>query len=264
MNKITINTLFAKKGNEKIVMLTAYDALFARLFDDIVDMILVGDSLNMSFGGNDETISLSLEAMIYHACAVKKAVKHAYLVVDMPFGSCVSVDLALKNAIKVYQKTGCDAIKIEGGAEFAPIITALNNAGISVMSHIGLKPQYSRQMGGFKVQGINNAQALLDDAKILEDAGATMLLVEGTIAQVATKITQNSNLPVIGIGSGANTDGQVLVWSDMLGFFENFKPKFVKQFLNGADLVRQSVNEYAKQVRSGEFPSSQHEYKFKG
>lgn len=261
MDKITINTLFAKKGNEKIVMLTAYDALFARLFDDFVDMILVGDSLNMSFGGNDETISLSLDAMIYHACAVKKAIKRAYLVVDMPFGSCASVDLALKNAIKVYQKTGCDAIKIEGGAEFAPIISALNKTGISVMSHIGLKPQYSRQMGGFKVQGKTNAQDLFNDAKILENAGAKMLLIEGTLSDVASKITQNTHLPVIGIGSGANTDGQVLVWSDMLGFFENFKPKFVKQFLNGADLVRQSVQEYAKQVKNGQFPSSEHEYK---
>lgn len=260
MDKITINTLFAKKGKEKIVMLTAYDALFAKLFDDSVDMILVGDSLNMSFGGHSETIGLSVQEMIYHARAVRRGLKRAYMVVDMPFGSCASVKLALKNGIKMYQQTGCDALKIEGGAEFAPVIKALSNAGISVISHIGLKPQYSRQMGGFKVQGRNNEEALLNDAKVLEDAGAQMLLIEGTLSSVATKITQNANVPVIGIGSGANTDGQVLVWSDALGLFSDFKPKFVKQYLNGAQLVKEAISKYASDVRSGAFPATEHEY----
>ena len=178
----------------------------------------------------------------------------------MPFGSCASVKLALKNGIKMYQQTGCDALKIEGGAEFAPVIKALSNAGISVISHIGLKPQYSRQMGGFKVQGRNNEEALLNDAKVLEDAGAQMLLIEGTLSSVATKITQNASVPVIGIGSGANTDGQVLVWSDALGLFSDFKPKFVKQYLNGAQLVKEAISKYASDVRSGAFPATEHEY----
>ena len=262
MSKITIDDLQKMKNNEKIVMITAYDALFAKLFDKEVDMILVGDSLNMSFGGHSETIGLSLKEMIYHAKAVKRAITHPYFVVDMPFGSTATPNLALKNCIKVYEQTGCDAVKIEGGKDFADTVNLLTKNGIAVMSHIGLRPQMSRFQGGYKVSGRSQEaqNLLLQDAKAVQDAGAVLLLVEGTISSVAKTITKSVQIPTIGIGAGADCDGQVLVWSDMLGFFDDFKPKFVKRYLNGANLVKKAVRKYAKEVKNNEFPSVEFEY----
>ena len=263
MAKITISDLYAMKENgEKIVMITAYDALFAKIFDNEVDMVLVGDSLNMSFGGHTETIGLGVDEMIYHARAVRRALTHPYLVVDMPFCSCATPELALKNCAKVYEKTGCDAVKIEGGKDFAPIIELLSKNGIAVVSHIGLRPQLSRFAGGYKVSGRkeNDEKRLIEDAKIMQNSGAVLLLLEGTISSVANEVMKVASVPVIGIGAGAGTDGQVLVWSDMLGFFDEFKPKFVKRYLNGAELVRNAVKEYAKDVKNGTFPSEEFEY----
>lgn len=262
MAKITINDLYKMKENgEKIVMITAYDALFAKIFDNEVDMVLVGDSLNMSFGGHTETIGLGIDEMIYHARAVRRALTHPYLVVDMPFCSCATPELALKNCAKVYEKTGCDAVKIEGGKDFAPIIELLSKNGIAVMSHIGLRPQLSRFAGGYKVSGRekNATNLLLEDAKSVQDAGAVLLLLEGTISSVASEVMSVANVPVIGIGAGS-CDGQVLVWSDMLGFFDEFKPKFVKRYLDGAELVREAVKNYANDVKNGKFPSEEFEY----
>lgn len=263
MAKITIDTLYnMKKNSEKIVMITAYDALFAKIFNDEVDMVLVGDSLNMSFGGHSETIGISVDEMIYHAKAVKRGLTRPYLVVDMPFGSCATPKMALKNCIKVYEKTGCDAVKIEGGKEFADTVELLSKNGIAVMSHIGLRPQLSRFQGGYKVNGKSEeaAKILLEDALVLEKAGATMILIEGTISSVATKITKTLKVPTIGIGAGSGCDGQVLVWSDAFGFFNDFKPKFVKRYLNGAKLVEDAVKEYSNDVKNGKFPSSDFEY----
>ena len=242
MKKININELYKMKAQgQKIVMITAYDALFARLFDESADIVLVGDSLNMSFGGKDSTIDISVDEMIYHAKAVKRGLKHAYMVVDMPFASCATPELAVKNCAKVCQQTLCDAIKIEGGAELAPTIKLLKSAGIAVVAHIGLKPQHSVLEGGFVV--CRDESTALSDAKALEDAGAA-----------------SANIPVISIGAGASTDGQVLVWSDMLGFFTDFKPKFVRRYMDGAQLVKQAVANYADDVRSGKFPTKEHEY----
>lgn len=262
MSKITIDTLYKMKNKEKIVMITAYDALFAKIFNEQVDMILVGDSLNMSFGGHTETIGISVDEMIYHAKAVRRGAPRPYMVVDMPFGSCARPKLALKNCIKVYEKTGCDAVKIEGGKDFAPTIEMLSKNGIAVVAHIGLKPQTSRFFGGYKISGRDEkaAKILLEDAIALQEAGAVMILIEGTISSVATKITKALKIPTIGIGAGCGCDGQVLVWSDAFGFFNDFKPKFVKRYLNGAELVENAIKEYSSDVKNGKFPNSDFEY----
>lgn len=259
MSKINIKDLYKMKENgQKIVMITAYDALFSRIFDEHVDMILLGDSLNMSFGGCDSTIGLSVENMIYHAKAIKRVINHAYFVVDMPFASCATPGLALKNCVKVYEQSGCDAIKIEGGVEMSETIKLLANTGISVIAHIGLKPQHARKEGGFFVK--KDEKEILDDARILENSGASFLLIEGALSSIATKVASSAKVPVISIGAGSGTDGQVLVWSDMLGFFTDFKPKFVKRYLEGAKLVENAVKEYAKDVREKKFPAKENEY----
>lgn len=262
MEKITISDLYKMKNNEKIVMITAYDALFAKIFDNEVDMVLVGDSLNMSFGGHDETIGISVDEMIYHSRAVRRGLTHPYMVVDMPFGSCATPKLAIKNCIKVYEKTGCDAVKIEGGKEMAKTIKKLTQNGIAVVAHIGLKPQTSRFLGGYKISGRNEEaeKKLLEDALELEKAGAVIVLIEGTVSNVASKITKSLKVPTIGIGAGSGCDGQVLVWSDLLGFFGEFKPKFVKRYFDGAKLVKEAVKNYANDVKSSKFPSKEFEY----
>ncbi len=262
MDKITINRLQEMKGREKIAMITAYDALTAKIFDKNVDMILVGDSLNMSFGGHGETIGISVDEMIYHARAVRRGMQRAYLVVDMPFGSCATKKMALKNCIKVYEKTGCDAVKIEGGKEIAKTVRALVDAGICVVAHVGLRPQNSRAEGGYKVKGRDEsaAKSILEDALALEDAGASFVVLEGVISEVAADITKKLSVPTIGIGAGTGTDGQVLVWSDAFGFFREFEPKFVKRYMEGADLLENAVKSYASEVKSGAFPSEEFEY----
>lgn len=262
MKKITINDILAMKNSKKIVMLTAYDALFAKLFDEFIDVILVGDSLNMSFNGKNETLDIGVDEMIYHAKAVKAGIKKAFVVVDMPFGSTISPRQTLKNAVKIYKQSGCDAVKIEGGKEVASMVKLLTTNSILVVSHIGLRPQMSRFEGGYKIKGKDqkSIEKLMYDAKALEDAGTSMIVLEGIIAEVAKKITDSVKIPTIGIGSGVNCDGQVLVWSDAFGFFDEFKPKFVKHYLDGANLIRNATKEYADEVRKGKFPSNEHEY----
>jgi len=262
VKKLNIGTIKSMKSKEKIGMITAYDALMAKLFDDIVDMILVGDSLHMSFGGRDDTLGISVDEMIYHTKAVCRGVKNALVVCDMPFGSYIDKKEALKNATKIYQQTKADAIKLEGGKDKVGIIEELTKNSIAVMGHIGLMPQFVRAEGGYKVKGKDEkeVQKLLDDAKALEDAGVFCIVLEGVKAEVAKKITDSLSVPTIGIGSGKDTDGQVLVWSDMLGFFDEFKPKFVKRYLNGAELVREGVKEYVKDVKNGDFPTKEYWY----
>ncbi len=260
--KITVSSMQKLKGKEKLVMITAYDALFASLFEEYVDMILVGDSLNMSFFGKNDTLSATLEQMIYHTKAVCNGAQKPLIIFDMPFGSYPNKDEALKNAIRVYQETNADAIKIEGGSERAKIVEHLTKNGIAVISHIGLMPQFVRSEGGYKVRGKTkeDEEKLLKDAKILEEAGAFALLLEGMVSTVAAKITKEVKIPTIGIGAGNKCDGQVLVWSDMLGIFESFKPKFVKEYLNGAALIKKAVATYAKEVKEGIFPSQDYSY----
>ena len=256
------NTLKKLYKKDKLTMITAYDALFAKIFDDIVDIILVGDSLNMSFYGANDTVSATLDQMIYHTKAVCNGAKKAYIICDMPFGTYPDEKTAIKNAIKIYKETCADAVKIEGGAEKAHIIKALSDNAIAVVGHIGLMPQFSRSEGGYIVKGKDeeSRKKLLKDAKAVEEAGAVLLVIEGVKEDVAKEITENVNIPTIGIGAGRHTTGQVLVWSDMLGFFEDFKPKFVRRYLNGAEDVREAVKKYVEDINTGKFPSDDEIY----
>lgn len=258
MKKITTKHILSMKNREKIVMITAYDALFARLFDEYVDMILIGDSLNMSFNGKDDTVDISLEAMLYHTKAVVNGTKKALIVMDMPFGSVIDEKTALINSIRGYKESGADAVKIEGGIEKVPIIKTLCQNGIAVVGHIGLKPQMVRFEGGYSVK--KDTQKLINDAKALEEAGVFAIVLEATNSSVAKEVATSVNVPIIGIGSGVNVDGQVLVWSDMLGIFDKFKPKFVKRYLDGANLIKTAVKEYANEVKESKFPSKEYEY----
>jgi 3-methyl-2-oxobutanoate hydroxymethyltransferase len=260
--KITISSIKKAKGVKPLVMITAYDALFAKLFEESADMILVGDSLNMSFAGKSDTISATLEQMIYHTNAVCNGAKKSFVVCDMPFGTYATKEKALKNATKVFQETLADCVKIEGGADKAEVIEYLTANGIAVCGHIGLLPQSVRSEGGYKVKGKNEQErdALIADAKAVEAAGAFCMVIEGTKADVAKAVAEAVDIPVIGIGAGADVDGQVLVFSDMLGLFEEFTPKFVKKYLDGASLVKNAVSKYADEVQKREFPSEIYTY----
>jgi 3-methyl-2-oxobutanoate hydroxymethyltransferase len=260
--KTTISKLHSYKHKKKITMITAYDALFAKIFDDEVDIILVGDSLNMSFFGESDTLTATLEQMVYHTKAVCNGAKNAYIVADMPFGTYQTPLEALKSATKIFKETKADAVKIEGGSEKAEHIKLLSDNAIAVVGHIGLMPQFSRSEGGYKVKGKDeiSRQKLLSDAKAVEEAGAVILVVEGVKEEVAKEISELVKIPVIGIGAGRYTDGQVLVWSDMFGFFDEFKPKFVKRYLNGAKIVKDALKEYCVEVEVGSFPTEKEIY----
>ncbi|KLD99808.1 3-methyl-2-oxobutanoate hydroxymethyltransferase [Aliarcobacter butzleri] len=260
--KMNITKIKNSKNNKKLTVITAYDALFAKLFEEIADMILVGDSLNMSFAGRPDTLSATLEQMIYHTNAVCNGAKNAFIIIDMPFGTYINKDEALKNCVEVYRQTNANAVKIEGGEDKADIIKHLTSNAVAVMGHIGLMPQYVRSEGGYKVRGKTkeDEEQLIRDAIAIEKAGAFSIVVEGVKSDVAKKITQAVNIPIIGIGAGVDTDGQVLVWSDMLGFFEEFKPKFVRHYLDGAKLVKEAVNQYRNDVQDKSFPSKEEEY----
>ncbi len=260
--KITLGTIAGMKGIEPVTMVTAYDALFAQLFDGEVEMILVGDSLNMSFLGKEDTLSATMDQMIYHTQAVCNGAKHACIVFDMPFGSYITPETALRNAVRVYAQTCAQAVKIEGGKEKASTVKILSDNGIAVVAHIGLMPQHVRSEGGYKVRGKSEADiaSLLEDALALEAAGAAIILVEGVLPEAAKQITEAVKVPTIGIGAGNATDGQVLVWSDMFGFFEAFKPKFVKRYCQGAKEVREGLEQYINEVKSRAFPDGEHTY----
>ncbi|QKF82874.1 3-methyl-2-oxobutanoate hydroxymethyltransferase [Halarcobacter ebronensis] len=260
--KMNITKIKNAKNIRKLTVITAYDALFANLFKNIADIILVGDSLNMSFAGKNDTLSATLDQMIYHTKAVCNGAKEAFVVVDMPFGTYINKDEALKNASKVYAKTNAAAVKIEGGEDRADIVEHLTKNSIAVMGHIGLMPQYVRSEGGYKVRGKDkhDAQQLIKDALAIEKAGAFSIVIEGVMSDVAKEISEAVNIPTIGIGAGKDTDGQVLVWSDMLGLFEDFKPKFVRDYLDGANLVKDAVKQYRSDVQNGSFPSKEEEY----
>ncbi len=243
-------------------MITAYDALFARLFEEVADILLVGDSLNMSFAGKKDTVSATLEQMIYHTQAVCQGAKNSFVICDMPFGTYTDKESALKNAMEVYRRSDADAVKIEGGVEKAETIKHLVQNGIAVCGHIGLLPQAVRGEGGYKVKGKteDEKEKLLADAKAVEEAGAFCMVVEGVKADVAKEIADFVSIPVIGIGAGNEVDGQVLVFSDMLGLFEEFTPKFVKKYLSGAELIKEALATYANEVRNRTFPAEEHTY----
>lgn len=262
MKKLTIGAIRKRKNDLPLVMITAYDALFARLLCESADILLVGDSLNMSFGGQNDTLSATMDQMIYHTKAVCNGAPDTFVITDMPFGTYTNETTALNNAIRVYQETPADAVKIEGGADKAHLIRHLVSNGIAVCGHIGLLPQAFRAEGGYKVKGKTEDEALslIDDARAVEAAGAFILVIEGVKADVATRVAQSVSIPVIGIGAGSGVDGQVLVFSDMLGLYEPFVPKFVKQYINGAKKVKEAANAYKIEVQNREFPDENYIY----
>ena len=260
--KMTISSIQKTKGNTPLVMITAYDALFASLFEESCDMILVGDSLNMSFNGKNDTLSATMNQMIYHTNAVCNGAQNSFIVCDMPFGTYTNTADALNNSIRVFQETNADAVKIEGGIEKADIVKHLTSNGIAVCGHIGLLPQSLRSEGGYKIKGKTNAEclSLIEDARAIEDAGAFCIVIEGVKADVAEEVANSVDIPLIGIGAGIYVDGQVLVFSDMLGLFEEFTPKFVKKYMDGASLVKSALSDYSDEVKSRKFPKEEHTY----
>lgn len=259
--KQTAVTFRAVKGDRRLAMITAYDYSIARLMDDAADAILVGDSLGMVMMGLEDTLSVSMDDMIHHCAAVARAARKALVVCDMPFMSYqVSPQQACENAGRLVREGRAQAVKLEGGAEFAPHVEAIVRASIPVMGHIGLTPQSLHSLGGYKVQGksAEAAQKMLDDARALEKAGAFALVLECVPTPLATRITQGIGIPTIGIGAGPGCDGQVLVWQDMLGITERLSPKFVKRFAPAGETMRSAFAAYADEVRAGTFPGPEH------
>ena len=261
--KVTTLTLRAKKERgEPISMLTAYDYPTALAMDQAgVDAILVGDSLGMVVLGYENTLPVTMEEMLHHSRAVSRGAKSALLVGDMPFMSYqVSVEEAVRNAGRFLQNGGMDAIKLEGGRERAAAIRAIVEAGIPVMGHLGLTPQSVHQLGGFRAQGktARAAQRLLEDAHLLEEAGCFSLVLESVPAQLAEYISQQISIPTIGIGAGAGCDGQVLVTHDLLGLFDRFTPRFVKQYADLHAEMQKAFTGYIADVQSLQFPAAEH------
>lgn len=253
-----------KKKGEKIAMLTAYDYPTALIVDEAgVDIILVGDSLGMVVLGYDSTLPVTMDEMIHHTKAVSRAVKRAMVIGDMPFMSYqVSVEDALYNAARFLQEAGAQGVKLEGGREVAEITRRITSAGIPVMGHLGLTPQSVHQFGGYKVQGKEDAAAkkIMEDAKILEDAGAFSLVLECVPATLAKDVSESLAIPTIGIGGGVHCDGQVLVLHDMLGMFEKFIPKFVKTYAKLNVKMKESVQQYIDEVKRSVFPEKKHSF----
>jgi len=265
---VTIHTLHEmKQRGDKIAMLTAYDATFARLLDESgVDILLVGDSLGMVVQGHETTLPVTLDEMIYHTRAVARATRRAQVVGDMPFMTYqAGVEQALVNAGRLIKEGGCGAVKLEGGAQHAELVSKLVACGIPVMGHIGLTPQSFHQLGGFKIQGRERGQAeqLLDDARALQEAGAYSLVLEGIPREIAEAISAELRIPTIGIGAGNGCDGQVLVIYDLLGMDDSFKPKFVRRYANFATRIRTAVDAYIGDVRSGAFPAEHESFAMK-
>lgn len=261
------NILDRKNSGEKITALTAYDYSFAKLLDATeIDIILVGDSLGMVSLGHENTLAVTLENMIEHTRAVKRGAQRALVVGDMPFMSYqVSVEQAVTNAGRLIQEGGASAIKLEGGARMADRVQAIVHAGIPVMGHIGLTPQSVHQFGGYKVQGKNflDSRKIKQDAIDLQNAGIFALVMEGIPDELAEEITAELKVPTIGIGAGNKCDGQILVLHDLLGLNQDFVPKFVKQYAQLADSLKNAVSEYIQEVRDESFPGQEHTYRSK-
>lgn len=261
--KVTTLTFRQKKERgEPITMLTAYDYPTAMAIDRAgIDSILVGDSLAMVVLGYENTLPVTMEEMLHHARAVARGAKSALLIGDMPFMSYqISVEEAVRNAGRFLQQGGMDAVKLEGGRERADAVRAIVGAGIPVMGHLGLTPQSVHQLGGFRAQGKNASAAkrLLEDAQILEDAGAFSLVLESVPARLAEHISKKISIPTIGIGAGLGCDGQVLVTHDLLGLFDRFTPKFVKKYANLHDAMNTAFTEYIDDVETKRFPAPEH------
>ncbi|MBW2084549.1 MAG: 3-methyl-2-oxobutanoate hydroxymethyltransferase [Deltaproteobacteria bacterium] len=255
-SKVTIQSLYNKKEKgEKITMLTAYDFYTAAMLDQAgIDLTLVGDSLGNVVLGYDSTVPVTMEEMIHHCKAVRRGTQYAFLIGDMPFMSYnVTHEEAIRNAGRFIKEAGCDAAKLEGGSEMAPVVRAIVDAGIPVCAHIGLTPQTATKLSGFKVQGKDKegGRQLIESAKALDQAGAFTLVMECIPDAIAEKITKTVSMPTIGIGAGPDCDGQVLVTNDLLGLYEKFVPKFVKQYINLAPMITKAVSDYVEEVKSG-------------
>jgi len=261
----TIKSLQAlKQSSKKITMLTAYDFTFAKIIDAAgIDIILVGDSLSNVYQGNETTLPVTIEEIIYHAKAVVKGTKNAFVVVDMPFGSYqVNDELALINAIKIIKESNASAVKIEGGQEILMQVKKITTVGIPVMGHLGLTPQSIHQLGSFDTQATSAKaqEKILKDAIELEKAGCFAIVLEKIPSSIAKEISTTLSIPVIGIGAGSHCDGQVLVINDLLGLDPTFKPKFVRNYLNLHELMTKSVKEYIHDIQNIGFPSDHESY----
>ena len=265
MKNTVVTIQQAKENGGKVTMLTAYDYSTAKLIDEAgINMILVGDSLGMVMLGYEDTLSVTMEDMIHHTAAVARGAKNALIVADMPFMSYqTSVYDAVVNAGRLMKEGRAQAVKLEGGREVTEHIRAITNASIPVVAHLGLTPQSLNAFGGFKVQGKSEAAAkkLLEDALAVEEAGAAAIVLECVPAKLAELITKKVTIPTIGIGAGAGCDGQVLVYQDMLAMFSDFKPKFVKQFGQIGEQMKEAFATYSEEVKSGVFPALEHTFK---
>ncbi|NQT24257.1 3-methyl-2-oxobutanoate hydroxymethyltransferase [candidate division KSB1 bacterium] len=260
LDKITVPKIIGKKQkSEKIVCLTAYDWLLARLLDQAgVDVILVGDSAGMVFHGYKTTLPVTLDQMLDHTRAVARGVSRALIVSDMPFLSYqASTEQAIQNAGLFLKEGNAEAVKLEGGEPIAETIHRLVSVGIPVMGHLGLTPQSIQKFGGYRIRGKSSSESeeLIKDARILEEAGVFAIVLEKAPADLAKKITESISIPTIGIGAGPHCDGQILVTQDILGMFEDFRPKFVRRYANLAETIRDAVTAFADDVRSNQYPS---------
>lgn len=261
---ITVPAITARKiTKQKITALTAYDAWMARLIDscDGIDLILVGDSLGMVVQGNETTLPVTIDQMVYHCACVSRVTKRALVVGDMPFMSYqTSIADARNNAGRLIQQGGVAAVKVEGGEAIAPTVAALVEIGIPVMGHIGMTPQSVHAMGGFRVQGRKEPEKLISAATALANAGAFAIVLEAIPSELATEITASISIPTIGIGAGSGCDGQILVSHDVLGLLDQRSPKFVRRYFDGSEVIKKAFGEYATDVREGEFPTKEYTY----
>jgi len=260
-SNITINTLYSmKQKGEKITSITAYDYPFAKIADEGgIHIILVGDSVGMVVAGEDNTLGVTMDQMVYHTQIVSKAVNHAMVIADMPFMSYqTSVEQAIANAGRFLKESNAAAVKLEGGAAVGRTIKAITECGIPVQAHIGLLPQSVHQMGGYRIQ--RDEAQLLSDARTVEEAGAFSVVLEGIPADIAAEITQSISIPTIGIGAGPDCDGQILVIHDLLGMTDRHLPKFVKQYTSLRQQAADGIEQYIKDVQNKTFPSKEHTY----
>ena len=262
---ITVRDIRAfKERGERFAMITAYDALSARLLDEAgIPLLLVGDTLGMVMLGHDSTLPVSMDEMLHHTRAVRRGVTNAFIVGDMPFMSYQgSLDEGIHNAGRFLKEAGANAVKLEGGARILPVVERLVDAGIPVMGHLGLTPQSVHQLSGYRVQGRNDEQAeqMLRDAKSLESAGAFSLVLEAVPASLASEITTSLDIPTIGIGAGPSCDGQVLVYHDFLGITSGKLPKFVKRYASLGDEIKKAAKTFAAEVAEGTYPAPEHSY----
>lgn len=263
--RITTHTLQAmKEKGEKISMLTAYDYSMARILDEAgTDILLVGDSASNVMAGHETTLPITLDEMIYHASSVVRAVKKSLVVVDLPFGTYQGNSTkALNSAIKIMKSSGAHSVKLEGGSEIADSVVRILSAGVPVMGHLGLTPQSIYKFGTYTVRAKEEEEAakLISDAKMLEELGCFAIVLEKIPAKLAKKVTDNLNIPTIGIGAGPSTDGQVLVTHDLLGITKDFQPRFLRRYLELFDTIKEAVHQYISDVKQSEFPNDSESY----